>query len=239
MKIVPVDAEIRVSPTLQQLRRAWPEIVFHDAISNANWGRLYGERPEFQFVLVEDGEVRAEGNSIPVAGMPETWRDALRTGFDASEPDRLCALAILVDPDHQRRGLSRVMLEHMRGLAHERGWELVAPVRPSLKHRYPLTPIESYIEWRRDDGLLFDPWLRAHERLGAEIVEIAQDSLVSEGTVAEFEDWCGLEFPESGSYVVPGALVPVEIDRARDRGIYREPNVWMRHAFPGAADGQN
>ena len=137
----------------------------------------------------------AEGNSIPVAGMPATWREALRDGFDADEPDRLCALAILIDPDVQARGLSRTMLEHMRGLAHARGWELVAPVRPTLKHRYPLTPIERYVEWRREDGLLFDPWLRAHERLGAELLGIAPDSLVSEGTVAELEEWCGLELP--------------------------------------------
>lgn len=227
--IVKVDPEVRGKESYQELRRAWPEIVFHDPISNANWGRLYEERPEFQFALVEDGEVRAEGNSIPVAGMPATWREALRTGFDANEPDRLCALAILVDPDHQRRGLSRQMLEHMRGLAKERGWELVAPVRPSLKQRYPLTPMSTYITWRREDGLLFDPWLRAHERLGAEIIGIAEDSLVSEGSVADFERWCGLEFPESGEYVVEGALVPVEIDRENDRGVYREPNVWMRH----------
>jgi GNAT superfamily N-acetyltransferase len=230
--IVPVDAEIRASPLFQALRRAWPEIVFHDAISNANWGRLYEERPEFQFAFVENGEVRAEGNSLPVAGMPKSWREALGSGFDATEPDRLCAIAIVVDQDHQGHGLSRVMLEHMRALAHRRGWELVAPVRPSLKHRYPLTPIERYVEWRRDDGLLFDPWLRAHERLGAEIVGIAHDSLVSEGTVADFEKWCGLQFPDSGSYVVEGALVPVEIDRDADRGVYSEPNVWMRHASP-------
>jgi GNAT superfamily N-acetyltransferase len=235
--IVRVDAEVRAKPSFQELRRAWPEIVFHDAISNANWGRLYEERPEFQFALVEDGEVRAEGNCMPVAGMPASWREALRTGFDADEADRLCALAILVDPDHQRRGLSRLMLDHMRGLGHERGWELVAPVRPSLKHRYPLTPIERYVEWRREDGLLFDPWLRAHERLGAEIIGIAEDSLVSEGTVAEFEKWCGLQFPESGDYVVPGALVPVEIDRENDRGVYREPNVWMRHPAPAGTMG--
>src|SRR5918911_4369030 len=115
--------------------------------------------------------------------MPESWREALRTGFDAPEQDRLCALAILVDPNHQRRGLSRAMLDHMRGLAHERGWELVAPVRPSLKDRYPLTPIERYAEWRREDGLLFDPWLRAHERLGPEVLCIAHESPGSEGTV--------------------------------------------------------
>jgi GNAT superfamily N-acetyltransferase len=230
VKIVPVTAEIRSSAAFSEIRRAWPEIVFHDAISNAHWGRLYEERPEFQFALVDDGELLAEGNSIPVSGMPATWRDALRNGFERGSADRLCALAILIDPDHQRRGLSRLMLEHMRGLAFERDWDLVAPVRPSLKHRYPLTQIERYVEWRRDDGLLFDPWLRAHERLGAELVGIAENSLVAEGTVAELEQWSGLAFPESGSYVVEGALVPVEIDRERDRGSYREPNVWMRHS---------
>ena len=230
MKIVSVTPEIRGSAAFSELRRAWPEIVFHDAISNACWGRLYEERPDFQFALVDDGEVLAEGNSIPVSGMPEGWRDALRNGFEREAGDLLCALAILIDPDHQRRGLSRLMLEHMRGLAFDRGWDLVAPVRPSLKHRYPLTPIERYAEWRRDDGLLFDPWLRAHERLGAELVGIAEDSLVAEGTVADVERWSGLAFPESGRYVVEGALVPVAIDRERDHCSYREPNVWMRHA---------
>jgi GNAT superfamily N-acetyltransferase len=229
VKIAPVSPEIRGSDAFSTIRRGWPEIVFHDEISNANWGRLYEERPAFQFALLDDGELLAEGNSLPVAGMPASWREALRTGFEDDSPDRLCALAILIDPDHQRRGLSRLMLEHMRGLAAERGWDLVAPVRPSLKHRYPLTSIERYAEWRRDDGLLFDPWLRAHERLGAELLGIAHDSLVSEGSVAELEEWCGLAFPESGYYVVEGALVPVEIDRKRDRGSYREPNVWMRH----------
>ena len=227
MKIVPVDPEIRARPSFQALRRAWPEIVFHDAISNANWGRLYGERPEFQFALVEDGEVRAEGNSIPVTGMPETWREALGTGFDAAKPDRLCALAILVDPDHQRRGLSRLMLEHMRGLGRERGWELVAPVRPSLKHLYPLTPIERYAEWRREDGLPYDPWLRTHERVGAEILDPAPRSMTITGSRKQWEEWTGLQFPEDGDYVVPGALVPVCFENGQ--GTYVEPNVWMRH----------
>ena len=181
-----------------------------------------------KLTLTEDGRVRL-AVELPVAGMPAGWRHALRDGFDQPDPDRLCAVAILIDPDAHGRGLSRLMLEHMRGLAAVRGWELVAPVRPTLKHRYPLTPMERYMQWRRDDGLLFDPWLRSHERVGAELVGVAPDSLVSEGTVADFEEWCGLAFPESGSYVVEGALVPVEIDLEADRGRYREPNVWMRH----------
>ena len=227
MKIVPVDAEIRASPTFEGLRRAWPEVVFHDAISNANWGRLYDERPEFQFALVEDGDVLAEGNSIPVAGAPATWRDALRTGFDAKQPDRLCAVAILIGPEHQRRGLSRLMLDHMRGLAHERGWDLVAPVRPSLKHRYPLIAMERFASWRRADGTLLDPWLRTHERLGAEVLAVAPESMRIEAPVADWERWTGMSFPEDGEYVVDGGLVPVRFENGV--GLYVEPNVWMHH----------
>jgi hypothetical protein len=37
-------------------------------------------------------------------------------------------------------------------------------------------------------------------------------------------------FPESGPYIVPGALQPVIIDRERDVGRYEDPNIWMRHA---------
>jgi GNAT superfamily N-acetyltransferase len=234
VKIVSVDGPVRETESYRALRRAWPELLFHDAISNAYWSRLYDERPEFQFALVEGELVLAEGNSLPVTGMPAGWRDAFPNAFDSGqEPDRLCAIQILVDPDLHGRGLAQTMLEHMRGLAHVRGWELVAPVRPTLKHRYPLTPIERYVEWRREDGLLFDPWLRAHERVGAQLIGIAPDAMVIEGTVADFEQWCGLAFPDSGSYVVEGALVPVEIDRESDRGSYREPNVWMRHLAPG------
>ena len=47
---------------------------------------------------------------------------------------------------------------------------VIAPVRPTLKERYPLIPIERTSTWRRADGSHFDPWLRVHERVGGEIV---------------------------------------------------------------------
>ena len=49
------------------------------------------------------------------------------------------------------------------------------------------------------------------------------------GTVAEWEAWSRMAFPESGEYVVPGALALVRIDRERDVGEHVEPNVWVRH----------
>jgi len=81
--------------------------------------------------------------------------------------------------------------------------------------------------WTREDGLAFDPWIRLHARLGAEQLEVCPASLRVEGTREEWEAWAGMPFPADGRYVVPGALVPVEF--AGGRGVYVEPNVWMRH----------
>ena len=38
-----------------------------------------------------------------------------------------------------------------------------------------------------------------------------------------------MAFPESGSYVFPECLAPLEVDRDADLGAYWEPNVWVRH----------
>jgi GNAT superfamily N-acetyltransferase len=226
VKIVRTEQGHRELESYSALRRAWPRFLLHDPVSNEHWHRLFDEFAEFQFVAVEEGEVLAEGCAIPVAGMPHAWRQAFLT---EGEADRLCAIQVLVSLEHQGRGLARPMLEHMRGLARGRGWELVAPVRPTWKERYPLAPIERYATWRRDDGLLFDPWLRAHEHLGADVIGTAGEAMVIPGSIAEWQEWTGLSFPESGPYVVPGALVPVDVDVERDEGLYDEPCVWMRH----------
>ena len=73
--------------------------------------------------------------------------------------------------------------------------------------------------------------MRVHERLGAEILKPEPRSLRITGTVAEWESWTGMTFPESGDYVFPSGLATVAIDRERDRGTYLEPNVWMRHTL--------
>ena len=118
----------------------------------------------------------------------------------------------------------------MRSIAETQGLiHLVAPVRPSLKERYPLTPIERYVRWRREDGQLLDPWMRIHERLGARVSTPLPESLRITGTVSEWESWTEMAFPDSGDYVFPHGLATVHIDRSADLGTYWEPNVWMLH----------
>lgn len=218
---------VRAAATAQRLTGIWPEFLLHDEISNRYWHRLYQDHAAFQFAVLEGDELVAEGNCIPVAGQPAQWRDAFLAGFErVGEPDRLCALAILVSPAHQNRGIARAMLEHMRRLAAPLGL-LVAPVRPTLKSSHPLVPIDEYVAWRRDDGSHFDPWLRLHERVGGRITGTAEEAMRIEGSREQWLEWTGLELPDDGDHVVPGALEPVRVRNGH--AVYREPCVWVRH----------
>jgi GNAT superfamily N-acetyltransferase len=227
--------DLRDHPTRRDLFGVWPEFLLHDPVMNEHMWRLRTEVAELQMILYnpEADRILGEGNTVPVRwdGRPEPrgvdW--AMRQRFEeGGEPTTLCAVQVMVSPEARGRGLSRVVLERMTALARDHGLDaLIAPVRPTLKHVYPLIPMERYIEWRREDGAIFDPWLRIHAELGAEILAVAPESMTIPGSVAEWEAWSGLKFPEDGEYVVPGGLVPV---RMRDgQGLYVEPNVWMRH----------
>lgn len=203
---------------------------------NEYWARLTEELPDFQFHLVDGDEPVARARSIPVRwdgtvdDLPAGIDGAIARGFDEGGANVLCALLIAVPSSSQGRGLSRVALEGMLAIAREHGLrELIAPVRPSWKERYPLTPIERYVYWTREDGLPFDPWMRVHTRLGADVLRPEPRSLRISGTVAEWEAWTETPFPESGEYVFPRGLATLAVDREADLGRYWEPNVWMRH----------
>lgn len=203
---------------------------------NEYWARLTEELPDFQFHLVDGDEPVARARSIPVRwdgtvdDLPAGIDGAIARGFDEGGANVLCALLIAVPSSSQGRGLSRVALEGMLAIAREHGLrELIAPVRPSWKERYPLTPIERYVYWTREDGLPFDPWMRVHTRLGADVLRPEPQSLRISGTVAEWEAWTETPFPESGEYVFPRGLATLAVDREADLGRYWEPNVWMRH----------
>jgi hypothetical protein len=225
-----------LEPAWERMRDVLPEYNNHGDVLNRYWGRLVDELPDFQFHVADGDEPIARARSIPirwdgtVEDLPAGIDGAIARGFDEGGANVLCALLIAVAVSSQRAGVSRFALEGMVGIARAHGFDaLVAPVRPSWKERYPLAPIDRYATWRRADGLLLDPWMRVHERLGAEILKPEPHSLRITGTVAEWESWTSMAFPESGEYVFPHGLAPVTIDRDADRGSYWEPNVWMLH----------
>jgi GNAT superfamily N-acetyltransferase len=224
----------------------WPEYNLHGDVPDLFWERLDDVFPEFQFVLWDDeaDEIVAQGHSIPLAwdgtegGLPDGFDGLLRDAFALREaggvPTMLSALAIEVTAGRQGRGTSRRMIEAMVELARSHGFPgALAPLRPTWKERYPLVPIERYAAWTREDGLPFDPWIRAHVRLGGRILRPEPHSLGISGTVPEWEEWTGMAFPESGDYVFPRGLATVAIDRDADAGRYWEPNVWLLHPVEG------
>jgi hypothetical protein len=226
-----------MDPAWDATKDQFPEYNNHGDVLNRYWGRLTEERAEFQFHLVEGGDILARARCVPVRwdgtveGLPAGIDGAIARGFDEEGANVLCAMLISVPRAQRGRGRSGEALRAMLDIAREHGLEaLIAPVRPNWKDRYPLVPIERYTAWRREDGLLFDPWLRVHERAGAKVLKAEPKSLRITGTVAEWEEWTEMPFPESGDYVFPGGLSTLAIDREQDAGRYWEPNVWMAHA---------
>jgi GNAT superfamily N-acetyltransferase len=233
-------------PALELLAAGWPEFMRHDPTAERHQARLAIELAGFQALLVdrEKDELAALGVSIPfawdgtLAGLPAGWDAVVEQGVgdldEGRRPTALSALSVTVAPDRRGQGLSRLVVRGLKAAAARAGLgTLLAPVRPSGKSAYPLTPMERYVRWARPDGAPFDPWLRTHWRLGGEVLGVCPASMEITAEVATWEAWTGLAFPETGPYVVPGALVPVAIDRERDLGRYLEPNVWLRHRCAG------
>jgi GNAT superfamily N-acetyltransferase len=230
-----------VEPAGQFNSSVWPDFMLHDETVKRYWHLLDGAWPGFQLVLLDAaGEIAATSNAAPIAwdgtddGLPDGWDRQLERSAEQHaariKPDTLGAIQIVVDPNRRGSRLAGVMVGAVRANARAHGFgHVIACVRPTDKHRFPLIPIEEYAFWTRDDGKPFDAWIRLHVRLGARIVRGSPRAMMQRGTVAEWIEWTGQEFPGSGSYVVPFAAAPVTIDREADEGVYFDPNVWVIH----------
>jgi hypothetical protein len=227
----------------------WPEFNLQGETYRRLWPRLTKDLPEFQFSMCDEQtrEVVAEAHTVPCwwdgtdaglsDGIDATIADAFHR-LDSHQPfNTVCAIAAEIPTGARGTGLAADILKAMGVIAARHGFEhLIAPVRPTWKDRYPITPIERYMTWRRDDGSPLDPWLRLHERIGARMGPAMNGSYRIAGTVAEWASWLGMAFPESGDYVFPGGLAPLAVDRAADQGVYLEPNVWMIHDLSSLAN---
>ncbi|HEY9642632.1 MAG TPA: hypothetical protein V6C57_19250 [Coleofasciculaceae cyanobacterium] len=233
-----------LQPQIESLHdMAWPryicEFMRKDAVINHYWTQLHQHFADYQILIYDSAKTLiALGHTIPVQwdrtldGLPAGWEDVLKRGIDhRTQPaNTLSALAAIVHPHYQKQGLSQVVIKSMRRIATVHQFaDLIAPVRPILKHQYPLIPMQNYVNWQQAE-LPFDPWMRVHAKLGADILCVAPASMVISAPVAQWHDWTGLHFPGSGSYIIPGALQPLTINCEQDRGTYQEANVWMRHA---------
>lgn len=218
-----------------------PEFLFHDPVAARRWDGLKSAFPDLHLALLDGPRVIAHGRCIPLAwthsdqSLPdEGWDYALDQGMADHEAGRpatvAVALWIVVAADRQGEGLSSRMVTALRDAAAGRGLRaLLAPVRPTVKARYPLITMEDYIGWTNSRGEPFDPWLRVHTRLGGHVVGACSRSMTITGSIEEWERWSGLPMPSTGRYVVDGALVPITVNHHDGTATYVEPNIWVRH----------
>jgi hypothetical protein len=223
------------------VRADGPAFLEHDRSVAQYWPLLAETFPENQFCLVEQdsGQAGGIGNSIPVA-FQGAWVDLPAEGLDwvlekgfndraiGHKPTLVSALYIEIANAHRGHHLSAHMLAVMHQMARSQGFSyLVAPVRPSLKSRYPLLPIDEYIRWQNADGLPFDSWLRVHVRAGGHILHPCPRAMAVSGSRQQWTRWTGLDFPGDGNYIIPHGLVPVSVRGAT--GEYIEPGIWVVH----------
>jgi hypothetical protein len=225
---------------LTVFRSSWPEFIFHDPIDSKYAGYVQARFSQYDMLLIDNGDIVARGWGVPlcwdgkIRTLPKGYDGALISAVQSREAsirvDTLCIMGATVKAERQRAGLAiKLLVALCRKAINEGLRRVIAPVRPALKSRYPLTPMKSFAHWMRGDGLHIDPWIRTHQRLGARILMPASPSMTIKGTVSEWEDWTKILFPKTGQYVIPGALDLVAIDLERDCGIYNETNLWMRH----------
>jgi hypothetical protein len=219
----------------------FPAFITADKLAKQYIGRVREWFPEWNLTLVDaDQNPVATGWGIPmqwdgtVADLPGGYTGATVRAVEgreqAIEPDTLVICGAIVAGRRTGQGLAGQLLAALRDAGTENGLQrVIAPVRPTRKQQYPLTPVDTYMTWTRPDGTALDPWIRTHLRMGATILAAAPDSQTMTGTVAEWEEWSGIPLPSSGDYVIPQGLSVLHVDREADLGTYTEPNIWIRH----------
>ena len=238
-----------LADTIQaMIDRIWPPFVTEARMPKGHalpfdWFGIYDRWPHLQFALIDpvDGTVVGACNALtlawdgPAEDLPdEGWNWAMHKAvidLDTGLPPTMgSALSVTIDLTRRGRHLSSVALRAMKLLMQETGVSrFFAPVRPTTKARYPITPMSEFMRWQNTEGWPLDPWLRVHARLGARIIKACNHSQPLAGSVAQWEQWLDLPLPASGEYVGPGLLSPLHVDIEADEGVNWEPNVWIEH----------
>jgi len=219
---------------------AFPKFIVADPVAAAYIKRVREFFGEYDIMLLDDGVPVATGWGVPirwdgtVTDLPWGYTDTTRKAVEEHErdatPDTFVICGGIVDRNRARTGLAGRLIEALRDLEAAKGCErVIAPIRPTLKTAYPLTPIDVYAAWTREDGAALDPWLRTHLRIGGTLLATAPHSQTMTGTVAQWQEWTGMVFPSTGEYVIPQGLSTLYVDRERDVCTYTEPNIWVRH----------
>src|ERR1022692_93663 len=177
----------------------FPEFISGDKEVDKYIARVRESFREYDIILTdEDDQLAATGWGVPI----------LWSGVVSELPSSFGGA--VVHPALKGRGTAESLIRALcnTAAAHHLA-KVVAPVRPTRKYLYPLLDIDAYAAWVRNDGMPWDPWLRLHVRIGGRVIGLAREAQTMTGTVSQWEEWTGLEFPLSGDYIIPRGMAPL------------------------------
>lgn len=246
LSFVTVGERPDLAGAMWELPNPWPTFMLQNVVADFTYDLLPVRYPQYQVLALDGDQVRARVMAVPYAwsgedeDLPENgWDHALGMAFRPEMPEAATAACLIearIHPDSAGTGLAADLLRAARANAAALGHEhLLAPIRPTHKHREPLTPIEAYVRRTRPDGTAFDPWLRTHLRVGGRLARIGHSAMIIAGSLDEWRSWTGLAFDASGTVLVDGALNPVHVSVENDYAVYVEPNVWIVHRTGAAS----
>ncbi len=231
--------------TDEKFKECWDEFMLCDEVSIKYREFRDKEFSDYHFYVVDNHRnVLAMCKSIPThwngseESLPEGYDDALIYAINyyktkgKSNWNTLLGTSICVFKENRNLGLSSFCVNAMKQICRNNGFQnLIIPVRPNFKHKYPLIEIDEYIKWTNSDERSFDPWVRTHLNIGGKIIRVAKKSMTIKGSIDEWEKWTKMQFLSTGKYIVAGALSPIEINYEEKTGVYYDPNVWIVHSI--------
>ena len=235
-----------LSPTLVDqykttVRSAFPDIIFQSEVVKNSCDKIQNYFPEFQIYYVdEDDQLIGFINAIPfywdrpLDELPdEGWDWEVKVGIEGYEnnikPNCIGGLQIIVAKEHLGKGYSKQLIEEGKKMKEKLGFKnFLLPIRPTFKSKYPEMDMKDYINLKVDNKI-YDPWIRTHLSSGAEIIKICPKAMHIYGDIPVWERLMNRKISKSGTYLVEGALNPVEIQVDKDYGEYFEDNIWINY----------
>lgn len=223
---------------------AWPKFVNGEKVMRSYWGFIEDKFPDHQLLVIVDDKVVAfinaaaflfdqPNNEINDGGIYWGLNKISHDFYKGNPSNTMMALQAIVNPDFKGCGLSYVCVKEMLKLAQRKNYSrLVIPLRPSMKNNYPLISTTEYMKWENEKGEPYDPWLRVHKNLGAQLVKKCKGITVS-ADKQQWEQWTGLKFHSKGKYIVPGGLNTIQFEGDKEPITYTQENVWAIHTIKG------
>lgn len=170
-----------------------------------------------------------DGDPTTLPGYNQLLRETL-VEDDTQQPNMLVGIMGIVPDKHRGKNVPEKLYMAMQKLAKDYNFDYItSPIRPTLKHLYPNYSTEEYLSWKTKDGRPFDPWIRTNMASDTECLGIAHDSIGVTASLEQWQEWCGMVFPVSGEYLIPGGHKLLKVDVENDSAFYGEDHVWYSY----------